>query len=585
MQEKWIIMNKKGDFDQMVEALHIDPLTARILANRGVTDVESARFYLNAGLADLPDPALLKDAEKAVALLQEALAGGQKIAVASDYDVDGIFAGQILKESLEQLGFQVLVLAPHRVQEGYGLNRRIVEDALAFGAALLITCDNGIASREEVAYAKEKGLRVIVTDHHEVPEQEGIFTLPSADAVIDPKRPDCGYPYQGICGAVVALKLMQLLWRRLGRPEESLLDAMAAYAAIATVADMMELREENRILVREGLKRLPRTPNPGLAALLEALQLKGKPLSAYHIGFVIGPCFNASGRLESADLAQNLLNEKDPARARELAEYLQDLNKQRQQMTEEGAKGAEALADSFLPSARVLVLHLPWLHESIAGIVAGRIKEKYNRPSLVITGEGEHCKGSARSIPAYPLYDKMKECSHLLTRFGGHAMAAGFSLAEAAIPLLRQALNENSGLTDEDLCPIIKLDAAMPPAYATRERIRQWEQLAPFGNGFERPLFGRSGLMVSRITVLGQRRNALRLRFSDESGQSFEGIWFGDVSLWETYLKQQLGEKIFTMLERSQTKVKMALAYQPMVHEYNGLQSIQFQIHHFQLVT
>lgn len=584
MKEKWIIQNKKGDFDQMVEALGIDPLTARILANRGVKDADSARFYLKGTIEDLPDPALLKDAEKAAAMLQEALESRLKIAVASDYDVDGIFAGQILKESLEKLGFEVLVLAPHRVREGYGLNRRIVEDALAFGAGLLITCDNGIACREEVAYAKEKGLQVIVTDHHEVPETEGIFILPPADAVIDPKRPDCPYPYQGICGAVVALKLMQLLWRRLGRREEELLEAMAAYAAIATVADLMELREENRILVREGLNKLPQTPNPGLKALLEALQLAGKPLSAYHIGFVIGPCFNASGRLESADLAQDLLNETEEEKAKSLAAHLLDLNRQRQQMTEEGAKEAEAKALQAAED-KVLVIHLPRLHESIAGIVAGRMKEKFNRPALVITGEGEHCKGSARSIPAYPLYDKMKECESLLTRFGGHAMAAGFSLREEAIDALRKSLNENSGLTDEDLCPIIKLDAAMPPAYATRERIRQWEQLGPFGNGFERPLFGRSGLTVHRITVLGQRRNALRLRFSDESGQNFEGIWFGDVTLWEELLKQQLGEKAFTMLERSQTRVKMALAYQPMVHEYNGLQSIQFQIHHFQLVT
>ena len=568
----------------MVEQLSIDPLTARILANREIKDVETARFYLAGKLADLPDPALLKDGEKAALLLKEALEQGAKVAVASDYDVDGIFAGQILKESLESLGVAVRVFAPHRTREGYGLNKRIIEEALAFGASVLITCDNGISAREEVAYAREKGLKVIVTDHHEVPEAAGVYTLPPADAVLDPKRPDCPYPYKGICGAVVALKLMQLVWRSLGRQEKEVLQAMLAYAAIATVGDVMEIREENRIIVREGLKALEETHNTGLKALFSHLQLAGKTLSPYHIGFIIGPCFNASGRLESADLAQALLQEKDEKKALELARQLAELNIRRQKMTEEGTREAE---ESVLlrPADKVLVHHLPALHESIAGIVAGRIKEHYNRPVLVITGEGENCKGSARSIPAYPLYEKMKELGELFTRFGGHALAAGFSLPEANIDPLRERLNQNSCLTDEDLCPIIKLDAAMPPSYANAERIRQWEALGPFGNGFERPLFGRSGLTVSRITVLGQKRNALRLRFSDEGGESYEGIWFGDVGIWETYLRENYGEKAFTMLERSQRTVKMALTYQPMLHEYNGLTTIQFQIKHFQAVT
>nr|MBQ6241244.1 single-stranded-DNA-specific exonuclease RecJ [Lachnospiraceae bacterium] len=584
MQEKWIILNKKGDFEGMAKELSLDPLTARILANRDVRDVATARAYLKGTPADLPDPALLRDAEKAASLLADALRAGQKIAVASDYDVDGVFAGQILKESLEALGASVKVFAPDRVTEGYGVNRRIVDDAAAFGVGLIVTCDNGIAAEDAVTYAKEQGLAVIVTDHHEVPEKDGLYTLPPADAVIDPKRPDCGYPYAGICGAVVALKLAQLLYRKLGRDETALLREMMPYAAVATVADLMELREENRIIVREGLESLPGCRNQGLQAMMRELGLTDKKLTPYHIGFIIGPCFNAAGRLETADLAQELLGEKDAARATGIAARLIELNKKRQNLTEEGAAAADLLVQE-MAADKVLVLHLPDLHESIAGIVAGRIKEKYNRPALVVTGRGDACKGSARSIAAYPLFEKMKECADLFTRFGGHALAAGFSLPEKNIDILRRKMNENSHLTDEDLCPIIKLDAAMPPEYASAERIREWDSLGPFGNGFERPLFGRSNLTVSRITVLGQKRNALRLRFEGESGRSFEGIWFGDVTVWENFFRTHYGEKAFTMLERSQMKVKMALAYQPMLHEYGGLTGIQFQIRHFQAVT
>lgn len=578
MKEKWILVNKKADFREMADSLHIDPLTARILANRGVDTPQKAAFYLNGSLKELPDPALLKDAKMAADLLVLALKSGRAVAVASDYDVDGLFAGQILKESLEDLGFSVRVYTPNRIEEGYGLNRRIVEEAESFGAGVLITCDNGIASLDEVAYAKDLGLSVIVTDHHE-PQEGGI---PAADAVIDPKQADCPYPYDGICGAVVALKLMQLLYRRLGRDEDALLQKMLPYAAIATVADVMDLAEENRVIVRLGLEALSHTENDGLKALIRAQGLEGRPITAYHIGFVIGPCFNAAGRLETVQPARQLLEAKGE-KAEALAGELILLNQERQRLTNEGLVRAESILAQASPE-RILVVHLPEVHESVAGIVAGRIKEKYHRPTLVITGKGDACKGSGRSVEIYNLFEHLEACSDLLTRFGGHAMAAGFSLPEENIALLKERLNGQSGLTEEDLIPVVELDAAMPPEYATVERIREWDALAPFGKAFARPLFGRSGLELLGIRVLGIRRNALRLRFAGESGQVFEGIWFGDVKVWEEFLRENYGEKAFTMLERGQTKLKIALAYQPMLHEYEGRRSVQFQVLHFQPV-
>ena len=574
---KWIVLNKKADLQAVSDALGIDQLTARLLANRGANTVDKAREYLCGTMADLHDPALLADAEKLTALLADALARGEKIAVAADYDADGIFSGTILKTALERLGAEVAVYTPDRVSEGYGMNRRIVNDAKAFGAGVILTCDNGISAHDAVAYAKSLGMTVLVTDHHEQPAAG----LPPADAVVDPKQEGDAYPFPGICGAFVAYKLMCLLYRALGRPREET-DDLIPYAAIATVTDVMELVDENRILVREGLKMLEKTQQPGLRAMITACGLEDRPLSAYHLGFVLGPCFNAAGRLETVDTVQQLLAAKTVEEAMPFARKLQDLNGLRKVLTEEGRRAAEELIEKEgMIKDRILVVHVPGIHESVAGIVAGRLKEEFHRPALVITGRGEACKGSGRSIEAFDLFAHMEACGGLFSRFGGHAMAAGFSLPEANIPALRKALNDNAGLTEDDLRPVVQLDAAMPPEYATAERIREWDALGPFGTGFTRPLFGRGGLILENIRVLGQNRNALRLRFRGESGRSFEGIWFGDVGVWEKFLAENYGEKSFTMLERGQTKVRIALAYQPMLHEYEGRQSIQFRIEHF----
>lgn len=575
--EKWIIVNKKADLQAITDALGIDPLTARLLANRGANTVEKARECLSGTMADLHDPALLKDADKLVTLLAAALERGEKIAVASDYDADGIFSGTILKTALERLGAEVRVYTPDRITEGYGMNRRIVEDAKAFGAGVIITCDNGISAYDAVDYAKSLGMTVLVTDHHEQPAAG----LPAADAVVDPKQEGDAYPFPGICGAFVAYKLMCLLYRRLGRLQEET-DDLIPYAAIATVTDVMDLVDENRILVREGLKMLEKTAQPGLRAMITAAGLEGRKLTAYHLGFVLGPCFNAAGRLENVDIVQQLLAAGSVGEAVPFAQKLQDLNGLRKALTEEGCRAArEAIAKEGFENDRILTVHLPDVHESVAGIVAGRLKEEFHRPVLVITGRGTACKGSGRSIEAYDMFAHMEACGELFSRFGGHAMAAGFSLPEENIGVLRKTLNEGSGLTDDDLLPTVQLDAAMPPEYATPELIREWDGLGPFGTGFARPLFGRGGLLLENVRVLGQNRNALRLRFSGESGRSFEGIWFGDVRIWEKFLSETFGEKCFTMLERGQTKVRLALAYEPVLHEYEGRKSLQFQIRHF----
>ena len=576
-EEKWVLLNKKADYDAMVKALDIDLLTAHLLANRGANTVEKAQRFLYGTLRDLYDPALLKGASKLTGLLQAALSRGEKIAVSSDYDADGIFSGTILKLALERLGAQVKVFTPDRMSEGYGMNRRIVDEAEAFGAGVILTCDNGIAAFDAVSYAKSLGMTVLITDHHEQPEDG----LPAADAVVDPKQEGDTYPFPDICGAVVAWKVMSLLYRALGRREEELTD-LIPYAAIATVTDVMDLAEENRIIVREGLKMLKQTRQPGLRAMLKVTGLEEKTLSAYHLGFILGPCFNAAGRLETVETVQKLLASESMEEALPYAGKLQDLNSLRKALTEEGRRAAAELVEKQgMNGDRILLIHLPDTHESVAGIIAGRLRENYNRPVLVVTGKGDIVKGSGRSIPAYNLYEGLEACRDLLEKFGGHAMAAGFSLQKANLPALGKALNGQCGLTDADLLPTVQLDAPMPPEYVTPERIRQWEGLGPFGQGCPQPLFGRSGLSLEGIRVLGQNRNALRLRFRGESGKSFEGIWFGDVRIWEKFLSETFGEKCFTMLERGQTKVRVALAYEPVLHEYEGRWSIQFQIRHF----
>ena len=579
---RWILMNKKADFAGLGRKLGLDPLTVRLMVNRGADTEEAIRAFLSDDLSGLHDPALMKDAERAAGIIADLAREGGSAAIASDFDCDGIFSGFILEESLQRLGIRTRVLTPDRISEGYGLNSRIADDALAFGAGLLLTCDNGISAGAAVSYARSLGLRVIVTDHHEVPrgEEDGEEReiLPEADAVVDPKQAGCAYPYKDICGAAVAWKLMRLVWRVLGR-DESQLDDLIPFAAIATVADVMELRDENRLLVRRGLQMLPHTANEGMKALISACGLEGRRLTSYHLGFILGPCFNAAGRLETVEAARELLHASSATEALVLAERLRELNETRKSMTERGTAAAEeCIRLEGREEDSVLVLYVPQCHESVAGIVAGRIRERHGRPAMILTGEGEICKGSARSIEAYNVFEALLACSERQLRFGGHPMAAGFSLKKDEISAFRAQILSNSRLTDEDFCPIIRIDAAMPPEYVTEKLVREFELLEPFGKGNERPLFARNDLILTEVRVLGQNRNAVRLRFRSENGGAFEGIWFGSAAELEQRITQACGSKAFTALERRQRPIRVSLSYVPVLHEYAGKTSIQFNV-------
>ena len=505
MREKWIVETKKGDFDGLARRLGVSPLVIRCMINRGLEEEPDMRRYLQGTVADLPDPLQMKDVDRAVQILLQAKKQGWKAAIASDFDCDGIFSGYLLWRAFGRIGLNSRIFTPDRVREGYGLNERIVDEALEEGRSILVTCDNGIAANEQVAYAKERGMTVIVTDHHEVQEE-----LPLADAVVDPKQEGEMYPFDGLCGAGVAYKLICALYDICGIPpaeKEELLE----YVAIATVADVMELRGENRILVREGLRRLSGTANCGLQALMEVQGLQGRQITAGHVGFILGPCFNAAGRIATVKESFDLLMEEDPETALERAEQLKKINEERKQMTEEGADKAYRLVeerreggteetDGKLPD--ILILLLPDTHESLVGIIAGRVKERYHHPVIVFTRtEGGLVKGSGRSIDSYHMFRGLMKCRDLMVRFGGHKMAAGMTLRERDLPELERRLNEESGLTEEDFCPVVHIDAPMPVGYVTEQLIRDLSRMEPFGVGNPKPVLRNSILRSWRDTV------------------------------------------------------------------------------------
>lgn len=582
MREKWILETKKGDFDGLARQLGVSPLVVRCMINRGVAEESEMRRYLQGTVADLHSPSLMKDVDKAVHILMQGRQPGAKIAIVSDFDCDGIFSGYLLWRAFERVGLDSRIFTPDRVQEGYGLNERIVDEAKAERRSILVTCDNGIAANEQVAYAKEQGMTVIITDHHEVQEE-----LPPADAIVDPKQEGETYPFDGLCGAGVAYKLICALYDACGIPEEEK-EGLMEYVAIATVADVMELRGENRILVREGLRRLPDTENAGLQALMEVQGLKKREITAGHIGFILGPCFNAAGRIATVRDSFDLLMEQEPERALERAEHLKQINEERKQMTEDGAEQAYLLAERKSEMAEngerrfpdILILLLPDTHESLVGIIAGRVKERYHHPVIVFTRtEAGLVKGSGRSIETYHMFRELMKCKDLMLRFGGHKMAAGMTLRERDLPELERRLNINSSLTEEDFCPVVHIDAPMPVGYVTEQLIRELSRMEPFGAGNPKPIFAEQHFRILAGYRLGREKNVLKLRVKNQQGNTCEAMLFHGVDDFDHFVEREWGEtELRRMYEGRENRLDIAFTYYPSVNEYQGTRKIQIQI-------
>lgn len=585
--ERWILATKKADFNGLGKALGVDPVLVRLMRNRGLETYEEMDAWLHADLGGLHDPHLLKDVEKAADIIRGHIRDGHRIMIANDFDCDGISSGYILQSCLENLGADVYVDTPDRVQDGYGINNRLVQEAADRGVSLIITCDNGIAASGPAELAAELGMELIITDHHEVPfvEEGGEkqYVLPRAAAIVNPRQPGCPYPFKGICGAVVAFKLMQVLYDSYGgRRSSDYVWKFLEIAAMATVADVMELKDENRILVRYGLEQMRHTENIGLKSLIEANQLNSDRIGAYHIGFVIGPCLNASGRLSTAKKALWLLQEQDPEKAADMARELKQLNDARKDMTAKGVEQARELVEQGMLSHKVLVILLPDCHESLAGIIAGRIREYYNRPVIVVVDTGHGLKGSGRSIPAYDMFTRVSRYKHYLTRFGGHTMACGLSLDYENLQLFAQALNADCGLTDKDLIPVVPIDIQLPIGYLSEPLIQSLELLSPYGNGNPHPLFAEKGFTVDQARILGVNRNVLKLNLRDRQGLRIDGMYFGDIEAFNQLLKDTFGEdQVERMYGGQKNQVELLLAYEPDVNEFRGVKSLQIIIRHY----
>ena len=573
--EKWFVAMKKADFNGIAEKYQISPIIARLMRNRDVIGDDAIDFYLNGTVEDLYDGLLMKDMDRAVDILKEKIEEGKKIRVIGDYDIDGVNATYILQQGLAGLGADVDTDIPDRIKDGYGLNQMLIDRALEDDVDTIITCDNGIAAMSEIAYGKENGMTIVVTDHHEVPylEENGEkkYLLPPADAVVDPHRADCEYPFKGLCGAAVAYKLVEVLYRVSGKSEqevEHLQESLMENVAIATIGDVMDLVGENRVFVKKGLELLKTTKNEGLHALMQCTGVDTANLNTYHIGFVIGPRINAGGRLDTAKRALELLNASNRREAVTLAADLKELNDSRKEMTEEGVEEAvRQIESSSWKDDQVLVVYLPECHESIAGIIAGRIKERYYRPTFVLTKGETGVKGSGRSIEAYDMFAEMSRCRELFTKFGGHKLAAGLSLEEENVEVFRKRINELADLTEEDLQMKVSIDMRLPFPYINEELIHELKILEPFGKGNGKPLFAESKLRVIQPRIFGKNRNVLKCRLEDQQGNQMEAVYFGEVE---------------DCLQQMEKKQIMSFTYYPTVNEYMGKRTIQLTIVNYQ---
>ena len=580
MKEQWILQSKSAGHREIAKELGISPLVVMCMMNRDIKTVDEMKRYMKATTHELYDPFLMKNMSRAVRLILQGKERGERIAIASDFDCDGIFSGYVLKKGFERLGIDSKIYTPDRVAEGYGLNERIVDEAVQDGYRILVTCDNGIAANEAVAYAKEQGMTVIVTDHHE-PQEE----LPVADTILDPKQDGETYPFHGLCGCGVAFKLICALYEK-AEIEADAIREFLEYVAIATVADVMELRDENRILVKYGLKALQNTRNIGLRQLIEAQGMVDKEIRVGHIGFTIGPCFNAAGRISNVEKSFDLLFEENVSQAKERAIELKEINDQRKSMTEKGATEAMCLVQEWeqkgeLP--KVFVIFLPDVHESLAGIIAGRVKESYHHPTIVFTRTEEGLvKGSGRSIEAYHMFDELMKCKDLMVHFGGHKMAAGMTLLEENLSELMSRLNEQCALEEKDFCKVIKIDAAMPIGYISPRLIEQFEIMEPFGNGNPGLLFAEQHFRILRGRRLGKEKNVLKLQVQNEKGAVCDAMLFRGVDEFEEFILREWGEtELARMYDGRENDLDVAFTYVPSINEYNGYSTIQIQIENY----
>lgn len=568
--EKWMVYNKKADFQKIGSEFGIDPVIARLIRNRDIQDMKEIRSYLYGTLAEIPSPWKMKDMERAVQILQKKITQKKKIRIIGDYDIDGVTATCILLKGLKRLNANVDTYIPDRVKDGYGMHEQLIDKALEDGIDTILTCDNGVAAVAEIEYAKKEGLTVIVTDHHDIPfrdtEDGRIWIIPKADAVVNPKQNDCLYPNKNICGAVVAWKLIWALYERVGIDSDEIWDFLEL-AAIATVGDVMDLQGENRIIVKEGLKKLSSTSFEGLKALICVNNLEGAEITAYHVGFVIGPCINASGRLDTAARSLELLLADNMEDAMMLADDLYDLNQSRKAMTEQGKEQAiQSIEENNLGKDRVLVVYLPDCHESLAGIIAGRIREAYNKPVFVLTKGADGVKGSGRSIEAYSMYEELVKCSDLLTQFGGHPMAAGLSMEEKNVELFRRRLNDNCTLTEQDLIPKIMIDVPMPISYLSKKLTEQLKVLEPFGKGNSKPLFAQKNLRAVGIRVFGRNRNVAKMLLIDENGIKMDAVYFGEAQEFVDFV---------------QAHDTISVTYYPEINVFQGRENLQVVIKNY----
>lgn len=584
--ENWVLLRKGADFQHISKKFHISPRVASLIRNRDVIGDDAIEKYLNGTIADLYDGMLMKDMDKAVAVLGEKIKENAKIRIIGDYDIDGIQSTYILLEGFRMLGADVDSDIPDRMKDGYGLNRNLIDRALEADVDTIITCDNGIAAAEEIAYAKSMGMTIVVTDHHEVPYTEigagRRYILPEADAVVDPKQEDCTYPFKGLCGAAVAYKLVEALMEAMGKDAEDA-DYLMENVAIATIGDVMDLVDENRIFVKQGLDMLKRTENLGLKALMGCTGVNVDKLSPYHIGFVIGPCMNASGRLDTAKRALELLEAKKVAEADLLAGDLKALNDSRKDMTAQAVEEAFIqVENSELKDADVLVVYLPECHESLAGIVAGRIREKYYRPVFVLTKGAEGLKGSGRSIETWHMYEGLNRVKHLLSKFGGHKMAAGLSMPEENLEQFRKEINEKSGITPEDLNEKIAIDMQLPFECVNEKFIEELAVLEPFGKGNARPVFAERQVQVESARILGKNKNVLKLQVKDLHGTRMDAMYFGDVNTFVEYVREKFGDIACECLLRGHGHgIVMAFTYYPDINEYQGVRTPQIVIQNY----